>query len=172
MQMKTPSYIKSLVKIQPDKPTNRKVWSVDLQTVWIPFFTATNTNGDTAIPADALGHPLRLGYAKDGSVKFSANGKPVIRVAKDLANSVKMVRENFVANLQAFANDVFTSNEDGYKATVKLCIEAGKPIADRDAEMLAEALEALQAEAEANQEANQGTEANREAIRERELIPA
>lgn len=164
--MKTPSYIKSLVKVQPDKPSARKVWSVDLQTVWIPFFTATNTNGDTAIPADALGHPLRLAYAKDGSVRFGNNGKPVIRVAKDLANSVKMVRENFIANLQAFANDIFTSNEEGYKATVKLCIEAGKPIAEHDAEKLAEALEALQAEAEANQ----GTEANREASPERELV--
>ena len=40
--------------------------------------------GDTAIPSEALGAPLRLGYNKDGTVKFSNSGKPVIRVAKEL----------------------------------------------------------------------------------------
>ena len=24
------------------KPQGRKVWSIDLETVWLPFFTATN----------------------------------------------------------------------------------------------------------------------------------
>lgn len=168
--MNTPSYIKSLVKAQPDKPLGRKVWSVDLQTVWIPFFTATNTQGDTAIPADALGHPLRLAYAKDGSVRFGNNGKPVIRVAKDISNSVKMVRENFIANLQAFANDVFTKNEAGYKATVKLALEAGKPIAERDAEKLREAMEALVKEAVDQAEAEAQSEANPEA--DKELVTA
>lgn len=177
--MKTPSYIKSLVKALPDKPQGRKVWSIDLQTVWIPFFTATNTQGDTAIPADALGLPLRLAYAKDGSVRFASNGKPVIKVASELSSAVKVARENFIANLQAFANDVYTNNADAYKATVKACIEAGKPILARDNQKLKEAQDNLlkqaldhanQAEAEANQQAQ--TEAETETDKDKELVNA
>ena len=48
--METPNYIKSLVTPTTKQPQGRKVWSIDLQQVWLPFFTATNTMGDTAIP--------------------------------------------------------------------------------------------------------------------------
>ena len=62
--METPNYIKSLLIPSIKKPQGRRVWSIDLEQVWLPFFTATNTMGDTAIPVDALGCPLRLGYDK------------------------------------------------------------------------------------------------------------
>ena len=66
--MENTTYIKALVTPQAKQAGNsRKVWSVDLETVWLPFFTATNTQGDTAIPSEALGAPLRLGYNKDGT---------------------------------------------------------------------------------------------------------
>ena len=63
-------------KKQPNgkKSAGRKVWSVDLETVWIPFFTATNVQGDTAIPHESLGAPVRLSPDKDGSPKFSTAG--------------------------------------------------------------------------------------------------
>ena len=41
--MNTPNYIKSLLAPNTKKPQGRKVWSIDLETVWLPFFTATNT---------------------------------------------------------------------------------------------------------------------------------
>ena len=137
---KTPEYITSLFKPSPKKAQSRKVWSIDLETVWLPFFTASNTMGVTAIPNEAIGCPLRLGYAKDGSVRFSQNGRPVIRVAKDISDNVRLVRDNFIAGLTDYTNKVYTENEDSYNATVRRCIEAGKPIAEHDKEKLSEAM--------------------------------
>ncbi|GAI96126.1 unnamed protein product, partial [marine sediment metagenome] len=87
----TPNYIKSLLLPNP-KTTGRRVWSIDLETVWLPFLTATNTMGDTAIPSDALGAPIRLAFDKDGSVKFSKTGRPVSRVAKPISDNVTLIR--------------------------------------------------------------------------------
>ena len=42
----TPSYIKNLLKPTATKATSRKVWSIDLESTWIPFFTATNAMND------------------------------------------------------------------------------------------------------------------------------
>ena len=143
----TSTYIKALVTPQAKQGSNsRKVWSIDLETVWLPFFTATNTMGDTSLPSEALGAPLRLGYNKDGTVKFSNAGKPVIRVAKELSDSVKMVRENFVAGLQAYANGVATENPDGFKAQIAKSVEAGMPILTRDNSSLKDAYAKIVAE--------------------------
>ncbi len=154
------TYIKALVTPQAKKAgTSRRVWSIDLETVWLPFFTATNTMGDTAIPHEALGAPLRLGYNKDGTVKFSLAGRPVIRVVKELSDSVQLVRGNFTAGLMAYANGVITENPEAYKAEIAKSYEAGKPITARDntmlqnayARMVAEQLEAeLKAKAKAD----------------------
>ena len=86
--METPDYIKALLRPNGRKPAGRRVWSIDLETVWLPFFTATNTMGDTAIPHEALGAPLRLAYNADGTVKFSQTGRPVIKVAKEIADMI------------------------------------------------------------------------------------
>jgi len=83
--MAAPTYIKSLLRPNGSKPAGRKVWSVDLETVWIPFFTATNTEGLTAIPNDAIGAPLRLAYNPDGSVKFNERTGKCVRRSKTTA---------------------------------------------------------------------------------------
>lgn len=151
--METPNYIKSLLMPNGKKPAGRKVWSIDLETVWLPFFTATNTVGDTHLPPDALGAPLRLGYNPDGSVKFSKTGRPITKVAKDLADCVRMVRENFSAGLQSYAEQVVTDNPEGYKAQVEVAQQAGEPIIAKDRanldKAIAEAVEKAVAEAEA-----------------------
>jgi len=67
--------------------------------------------GDTAIPSDALGSPIRLAFDKDGSVKFSKTGRPVSRVAKPISDSVTLIRQNFVANLQQYAEQVATDRQ-------------------------------------------------------------
>ena len=41
METQTPSYIKALLIRNGKKPAVRRVWSIDLETVWLPFFTAT-----------------------------------------------------------------------------------------------------------------------------------
>jgi len=138
--MDTPNYIKALLIPNGKKPVGRRVWGIDLETIWLPFFTATNTMGDTAIPADAMGAPLRLGYNADGSVKFSKTGRPVTKVVKDIADSVRLVKDNFTAGLLAYASGVITDNPDGYKAQIELAREAGEPILSKDRANLSKAL--------------------------------
>jgi len=166
--METPNYIKSLLKANIQKPQGRKVWSIDLETVWLPFFTATNTMGDTRIPVEALGAPLRLAYNPDGAVRFSKSGRPVIRVAKDIADNVRLVRENFVAGLQSYAHGVITDNSDGYTAQAQAAREAGAPIIAHDKAKLDEAIQKAIEQAIAHAEA----EAEAEAHAKPELVTA
>lgn len=139
--METPNYIKSLlIPSNGNKPRARRVWGIDLELVWLPFFLATNTMGDTAIPADALGAPLRLGYNADGSVKFSKTGRPITKVARDIADSVRLVKDNFTAGLLTYAKGVITDNPDGYSAQVGSAKVAGEPIQTKDRANLDKAL--------------------------------
>ena len=150
--MEVPNYISVLLQPQPSKPTGRKVWSIDLETVWLPFLTATNVVKATAIPSEALGAPLRLQYEDDGEVKFSKTGRPVVRVAKEIADQVKVVRENFTANLLSFAGAVARKEKDAYKAQVEAAQQAGAPIVARDNEALKAAYDALAENAEGKPE--------------------
>ena len=175
--METPNYIVSLFKPNANKSQSRKVWSIDLETVWLPFFTACNTMGVSSIPHESLGYPLRLSYNQDGSVKFSKAGKPVIKVAKDISDNVKLVRENFVAGLQNYTHEIYTQNEQAYKDTVKACLEAGKPIQQHDKTKLDEAMAKMVdnaiAEAEAKEQAEAvNTEAETKTEADKELVPA
>ena len=164
--MSAPSYIKNLLRPNGQKPTGRKVWSIDLETVWLPFFTATNTEGITVIPNESLGAPLRLAYESDGSVKFnSKTGKPVIRVVKDVSDQVRLVRENFVAGLQQYVTSVQSKEGEAYKNQVRLNIEAGTPIRERDREALDTAIAEMVERAMAEREAEPvQTEAEKEAV--------
>jgi len=163
--MSTPTYIKSLLTPTTKQPQGRKVWAIDLQTVWLPFFTATNTMGDTSIPSEAIGCPLRLGYDKAGQVKFSQAGRPAIRVAKELSDNIRLVRDNFTANLLNYAGSVIRDNADGYKAQVALAVKAGEPIYQHDRTELDKALQArAQAEAEAVVKAQAEAVAKAEAV--------
>lgn len=147
------SYITALLIPNGHKPAGRKVWSIDLETVWLPFFTATNTMGNTQIASEALGAPLRLAHDADGSVRFSKAGRPVTKVAKELADNVRMVRENFAAGLTAYASSVVKDNLDGYKAEVEKARQAGEPIIAKDKASLDQALARAMAQAIAEAEA-------------------
>ena len=135
------SYMKSLFKPTANKSNSRKVWSIDLETVWLPFFTASNVTGISAIPNDALGAPLRLAYNQDGSVKFSKSGKPTIKVAKDISDNVKLARIAYMNGLKDYTEQVKKLNPEEYKAQENKALEAGKPIKDRDTDKLNEAKE-------------------------------
>jgi len=130
--LETPNYIKSLLMPNGRKPAGRKVWSIDLELIWLPFLTATNVMGDTRLPHEALGAPLRLAYDADGSVKFSKTGRPITKVAKDLSDTIRMVRENFTATLLSYANGVIAKRANDYKGMVELANKAGEPIVTRD----------------------------------------
>ena len=158
----TPNYIRNLLLPNAKSPTGRRVWSIDLETVWLPFLTATNTMGDTAIPLDALGSPIRLAYDKDGGVKFSKAGRPVTRVAKPISDSVTLIRQNFVANLQQYAEQVATDRQEDYAKVIEQASIASKPIIAHDKAELDKAIQ-LQLE-EAIREAQE--EAKKEATEE------
>ncbi len=130
--METPSYIKQLLQPNGNKRQGRRVWSIDLETVWLPFFHATNVMGDTALPAEALGCPIRLAYDKDGAVKFSKSSRPVTKVAKELSQTVTLVRENMVANLQDYTHQVAEGKANEYKTSVTTALKAGQPILAKD----------------------------------------
>ncbi len=165
--MNTPIYIKSLLTPTTKRPQGRKVWSIDLQTVWLPFFTATNAMQDTAIPSDALGCPLRLGYDKAGAVRFTQAGRPVVRVAKELSDSVRLVRDNFTANLISYAGEVMRDNTEAYKAQVTSAQKAGMPIYQHDKNELDKAIKAIAvAQAEAVAKANADAVAKADAVTE------
>jgi hypothetical protein len=142
MKTNTPQYITALLQPIPGQATDRKVWSIPLAGVWQPFFLATNAAGETAVPADALGHPLRLALEKDGTPKFSTSGRPVFRVAKDLGDQVRIVRDNFVAGLMAYTDTVSKGMAAQYKAQVEAAMKAGEPLAQKDADNLADAIAA------------------------------
>ncbi len=160
----SPQYIKNLLMPQAKSPTDRRVWSIALESVWLPFLTATNAMGDTAIPLDALGCPIRLVYDKDGSVKFSKSGRPVSKVAKPISESVTLIRQNFVANLQQYAEQVATDRQEDYAKVIEQATIAGKPIKNHDRIELDKAIqlqleEAIrEAQEEAQQQAHQEAE--------------
>lgn len=149
----TPRYIKTLLMPNGQKPAGRKVWSIDLETVWLPFFMATNLTGDTAISHEAIGAPLRLGYYPDGCPRFNKNGKPQVKVVKELAEIIRTVRENFTVTLGSFAKGIFSGNPEDYKALMASAKQAGEPIINRDRLAIQEAIQRDLEEAMAKAEA-------------------
>ena len=122
--------------------------------------------GDTAIPSDALGAPIRLAMDKDGSVKFSKSGRVVTRVAKPISSCVTLIRQNFVANLQQYAEQVATNRQEDYASQIEMASIAGKPIIAHDKAEMEKAVQLRLEEAirEAQEEAQK--EADRKAQEE------
>jgi hypothetical protein len=110
---------------------------------------------------------MRLAYDKTGAVRFSQTGRPVVRVAKELSENVRLVRDNFTANLVSFAGEVMESNPDEYKAQLEQSNKAGLPIAQHDSKALSEAIELRALETEANRQ-----EPDTQTVKERELVTA
>jgi hypothetical protein len=141
------NYISGLVKAnKTEKKQARKSWSIDLESVWLPFFNATNATGETAISNEALGVPLRLSTDKDGMVKFAKDGKPRITIVKELSDTIKCVRENFVAGLQSYAHDVASSDDtkQAYNDQIEANLRASKPIVKAEQKKLKEAIKMLE----------------------------
>jgi len=146
--METPNYIKSLIiPRNGQKARDRRAWGIELSRVWLPFLTACNTAGELAVPADALGAPLRLAYNADGSVKFSKTGRPVMRVARDIADNVRLIKDNFTANLLDYASTVMDDMPDQFQAQIDRAQKAGAPIIQRDNRSLDKAVALATAEA-------------------------
>ena len=115
-----------------------------------------NTAGETALAPEVLGAPLRLQRQKDHTPQFSPNGRPVIRVVKELSDQIRMVRENFTAGLLAYADSVRKAMATEFKAQVEASQKVGAEITAKDAADLEAYINAVKealAEAEAATEA-------------------
>ncbi len=161
----TPAYIKSLVMpgAKSQKPT-KKVWGIDLDKVWIPFFVAENAQGDTDISREALGFPLRIQFDKSGDVRYSQSGRPIIRVAKELSQAININQQNYIATLVNHTSNVRANNSDAFNSEVKSIVAAGEYMSKVQSLALANAIKKReQAKAEAEAEAKAEAEAEAEA---------
>ena len=125
-------YIKTLVAPRGPKSSGKKSWSIDVETDWVPFFISTNVMGYTDIAPDALGAPLRLAHAKDGSIRFSQTGMPVVRVNPELTKAIGSVRENLVASMRLNTQVVKEERPDDFQSAVKAAMDAGIPLIEKD----------------------------------------
>ena len=147
VQTKSPGFISALVTPGPGAASGKKSWSVDVEQVWVPFFTATNAQGDTDISPETLGAPIRLAIDKAGVVRFTANGRPSMRIAPELTQQIRVVRENFIASLINYTGTVIEENGDAYKAQVERNQAAATPLLEQDSKMLQEELDRITARA-------------------------
>jgi hypothetical protein len=120
--------ITSMLKPQFKSGSEKRAWSIGIRTTWVPFYTATNAAGKSSIPADVLGAPERLARNKDGSIKFSKSGRPVMRVHPVLAEKVKICRDNYEADLLGYVGRISSEMPGKYKAEVQLAQRAAVPI--------------------------------------------
>ena len=147
MVTKSPSFISALVTPGPGSASGRKSWSIDVENVWVPFFTATNAQGDTDVSPETLGAPIRLAVDKAGAVRFTQNGRPSMRIAPELSQQIKVVRENFVASLVNYTGTVIEENGDAYRSQVERNQAAATPLLEQDSKMLQEELDRIAARA-------------------------
>ncbi len=115
-------------------------------------------------------------YAKDGSVKFTASGKPSLIVAKAIRDEVALMRENFIAHLEADTRAIRHNHPDEYAQQVSLAKKAGEPIIKADRDNLDAAVRAqvaaAMAEAEKKAAAVDAAPAGAEdGAPEREMVP-
>ena len=165
----TPNYVSALLMPHAEAKSDRRVWSVPLLGVWVPFFTATNAAGETDISSDVIGAPIRLQRNQDGTPKFSKNGKLVLRTVKELSDQIRLVRDNFTFGLMAYTENIRKTMPAEYKAQVEAAENAGAPIIKGDGVAVMSYLEQLREKAEAVKQAAHPAPQHQE---ERELVAA
>ena len=141
----TPDYIKALLVPPTSGGASRRAWSIDVESTWVPFFTATNVMGETTLPDEVLGAPIRLAKSPDGDVRFTKTGRPIMRVAPELNAQIGIVRENFVAGLQAYTGSVMEERPDAYGSQVAAQQAVGNPLQEQDGDDVLAAMEAAKA---------------------------
>lgn len=144
--MLTAADVKTMLTPTLRKGGDKRAWAISVESTWVPFYTATNTKGLTTIAPDVLGAPPRLAKDKDGTIKFSKAGRPMTRVHPVLAEHVNVARENYEADLLAFAGNVAREMPTKYKAQVELAQRAAVPVVEAQAQEVDDFLANLAAE--------------------------
>ncbi len=159
--------IHALMKQSPDKAKDRSVWGLPLNGLWIPFFMATNTVGESNIDSGSLGCPLRLAVDKDGVPKLKDDGSARYQVDKTISKAVKGVKDNIAFGLMTFTETTKRARPDEYKAQVEAAQKAGDEIREHEDTTLGAYLAELEAMA-----AKGATIAQAPATTEKELVAA
>ena len=145
MVTQSQDYIKALLVPPTSGGASRRAWSIDVESTWVPFFTATNVMGETALPEEVLGAPIRLAKSPDGDVRFTKTGRPIMRVAPELNAQIGIVRENFVAGLQSYTGSVMEERPDAYGSQVAAQQAVGNPLMEQDGSDVLAAVEMAKA---------------------------
>ena len=120
--------VRSMLKPTLRKGGDKRAWSIPVATTWVPFFTATNVKGHTAIEPDVLGAGNGPDCGQGLQIQFDKAGRPRTKVHPVLAEHVKVARENYEADLLAFAGNVAREMPGKYKAQVELAQRAAEPV--------------------------------------------
>jgi hypothetical protein len=120
--------ISTLIKPCPKVSGDKRAWSIPVFGVWVPFFTGKNATGETHISHEALGAPVRLAKDGNGSIKFTKSGRPALKLIKELADQVRIVKDNLVAGLVADTQVIRDTMPDAYQAQVEANQKAGEAV--------------------------------------------
>ena len=133
------------------KAISRRAWGVDVETFWVPVFTAAKVMGHIQdLPDESLGAPIRLAHNKDGAVKFSeTTGLPVFKVDPKITDMVNRARENYIAVNLRVVGTVAEERKTDFKRQVERQQTAGRPFIEADEAAQVEAARLMQEAAEA-----------------------
>ena len=143
VQNGTHDFMATLLAPTAKKAGGKKLWQMDVESVLVPYFIATNAQGLTEIPSDVLGAPIRLSETKDGEIRFSTSGRPMTKAHPDLTDKVRIMRENFQASLESYTGMVQSELPEQYSDQVALAQAAGDPIMAEAVRKVDEAVETL-----------------------------
>jgi hypothetical protein len=122
-----------LFKPVEKKSQDRKVWGIGLSVYWLPFFTASNAAGETNLPPDVLGAPLRVRRDKNtNEPRIGSNGRPSFMVAEPLRLQIQKAQDNVIATLVDYTREKQELHPAEYASQVQMAAEAGAPIMVKD----------------------------------------
>jgi len=112
-------------------------WGIPLRE-WVPFFTATNVDGATAIPLEDLSVPVRLRRDNAGAVKVNAKGLPVYETVMTIKRQVLLAKARVLFNMQSSVAQIRSEREEAYADTVSLMQTKGDVIRAGEERILAD----------------------------------
>ncbi|MFA5385037.1 MAG: hypothetical protein WC364_10310 [Eubacteriales bacterium] len=145
------------------KAAEKKIWSIGLETVLLPYLTASNAVGATCIDGDVLGCPVRIARNTDGTPKLNKSGKLVTSVHKEIRAQVANMRDAYIAQLRNATRFVQSTETEAYNNQVKIANRMGAEALQAEKDLIAKHEATLKALAEATAKAEAEATAKAEA---------
>lgn len=112
-----------LFKPVEKKSQDRKVWGIGLGAIWVPLFTASNAAGETNLPPDALGAPLRVRRDKNtNEPRIGSNGRPAFMAAEPLRLQIQKAQDNVIATLLDYTREKQELHPAEYASQVQMAV--------------------------------------------------